>query len=115
MPEYIAKFDEVVKRCNVDEPETMTISRFRIGLRTDISVELLLREVRNLEHAYQIARDYERFKRGPNFSRPESTEITNPNPKPESSQADPGQPDPSPPMICNEDKDEHLKSNNACT
>ena len=31
--EYVAKFDEFVMRCNVDESESVTLSRFRAGLR----------------------------------------------------------------------------------
>ena len=31
--EYIVKFDEFVMRCNIDEYESMTLSRFRARLR----------------------------------------------------------------------------------
>ena len=58
--EYITKFNEVVKRCLVDEPETMTISRFQAGLREDIKHELFQWRIHYLEDAYQIARDFER-------------------------------------------------------
>ena len=55
--EYIAKFDEFVMRCNVDESESVTLSRFRAGLREEIQRELFMREVHDLEQAYQVARD----------------------------------------------------------
>ena len=58
--EYITKFHEVVERCLVDEPETMTISRFQAGLREDIKYELFQWRIHYLEDAYQIARDFER-------------------------------------------------------
>ena len=74
----------------MDESETVTLSRFRTGLREDIMRELFLREVNDLEHAYQIARGCERFQRGSIFHRPEPTKITTPNPKPGSSQTNPG-------------------------
>ena len=32
-------------RCNVDEPEPVTLSRFRVGLREEIQKELFMREV----------------------------------------------------------------------
>ena len=50
--EYIAKFSEFVMRCSVGEPEMVTISRFRSGLRLDLAIELSLRKVTSLEHAY---------------------------------------------------------------
>ena len=81
--EYITKFDEVVKRCLVDEPETLTVARFRAGLQIDLKRELVLREIFNLKHAYQIARNYEGFKRRPIISKPESIRITTPNLEPE--------------------------------
>ena len=62
---YIAKFDELAMRCSMVESEAVTLSRFRGGLREEIQRELFLREVHDLEQAYQIARDYERFHRGP--------------------------------------------------
>ena len=58
--EYITKFHEVIERCLVDEPETMTISRFQAGLREDIKHELFQWRIHYLEDAYQIARDFER-------------------------------------------------------
>ena len=50
--EYIAKFDEFVMGCNVDEPEPITLSRFRANLREEIEKELFMREVQDLEQAY---------------------------------------------------------------
>ena len=61
-------------------------------------------KIHHLEDAYQIARDYEEFLRGPIF--PESTKIPILSPKQEPSQTNPGQLDLSPPMTCDEDKDE---------
>ena len=61
MSEYIAKFDELAMQCNVVKSELVTLSRFRVGLREEIQRELFLREVHDLEQAYQIARDCERF------------------------------------------------------
>ena len=45
--EYIAKFDEFMTICDVDEPETVTIARFRGGLRAEIMYQLIWRKVDN--------------------------------------------------------------------
>ena len=94
------KFDEFVRICDVDEPKTETIARFRTGLRFDLAAKLSLRKVNDLEHAYQVAKECEG--ESPLF---ESMKIPTLNPDPKSSQTNPSQPDLSPPMICNEDKD----------
>ena len=54
--EYIEKFDEFLTQCSefIDESPTVTLSRFRSGLRDDLCRKLLARGVSNLEHAYQI-------------------------------------------------------------
>ena len=77
--EYIAKFDEFVMRCNVDESESVTLSRFRARLRKKIQKELFMREVEDLEQAYQIARDIERFHRRPMYHRPKAPRSSAPN------------------------------------
>ena len=53
--EYIDKFEEYLMRCNVNEDPSVTLSRFRAGLREDIQRELFMREVYSLEQAYQLA------------------------------------------------------------
>ena len=90
MSKYIREFDKFDRRCDIDEPETVTIARFRREWRSDIREELYLREVHYLVHASQIARDYERFPRRPVLPRPEPPMFTIPNPKPGSSQTSPG-------------------------
>ena len=60
-------------RCSVSEPEMVTLSRFRAGLNDEIKRELFLKEVHDLEHAYQIALDSERFQRKPVTYRTEPT------------------------------------------
>ena len=77
--EYIAKFDEFVMRCNVDESESVTLCRFRVGLREEIQKELFMKEVHDLELAYQIARDAKRFYRGPVFRRPKAPRTNTPS------------------------------------
>ena len=62
--DYIATFDEYLMRCDVSEAHEVTLSRFRAGLREDIKRELFLREVTDLDQAYQIALNAERFQRG---------------------------------------------------
>ena len=49
---YITKFDESMMRCNVDESESVILSRFKTGLREEIQKELFMREVHDLELAY---------------------------------------------------------------
>ena len=67
--DYIATFDEYLMRCDVSEAHEVTLSRFRAGLREDIKRELFLREITDLDQAYQIALNTERFQRGPMPSR----------------------------------------------
>ena len=74
--EYVTKFDEFVMRCNVVESEAATLSRFRSGLNEDIKGELFLREVHDLEQAYQVAMDYERFQRRSTFRKPEPSRFS---------------------------------------
>ena len=61
MIEYITKFDECAIRCCLDEPSSVTLYRFRAGLREDIQRELYLRRVTDLDQAYQVVENYERF------------------------------------------------------
>ena len=65
--EYVAKFDEFVMQCNVVESEAATLSRFRSGLNEDIKGELFLKKVHDLDQAYQVSMDYERFQRRDTF------------------------------------------------
>ena len=91
--EYIAKFDELAMRCGIDESESMILSRFRSGLHDDVKRELYMREVWDLEQAYQVARDFEQFNRNPKSQYPKSAPTypsrpfpAHPNPsRPESS------------------------------
>ena len=61
--EFISQFDECALRYGLDEPESVTLSRFRDVLRDDIKRELYLKGVDRLEDAYQTAENYERFQR----------------------------------------------------
>ena len=63
--EYIYKFDEFLSRCDLQEEESMILSRFRAGLKEDLQRELLLREVSILQHAYQMVQELDRFTRFP--------------------------------------------------
>ena len=54
-----------------------------------------MREVQDLDQAYQIARDAERFTRGPIFCRPEAPRTSAPSQPPRPSQMRPNQPNPS--------------------
>ena len=63
--EYIEKFDHYLLKCGVREDPAVTLSRFKNGLQHYIKRELFMREGNTLEHAYQIARDAEKFSRFP--------------------------------------------------
>ena len=52
--EYIAKFDEYMSRCDVMEDETLTLSRFKSGLREDLKRELILREIYTIQDAFEM-------------------------------------------------------------
>ena len=97
--EYIAKFDEFVMRCHLNEPEEATLSRFRTGLRDEIQRELYFREINDLEQAYQVARTAEQFSRGPMTVRPSAPpQRSGPGPN------YPSKPNPSPSIARPEDK-----------
>ena len=66
-------------RCNVDESESVTLSRFRARLREEIQRELFMRDVQDLELAYQVARNAKRFSRGPLYHKPEAPRASMPN------------------------------------
>jgi len=85
MAEYITKFDEYVMRCNTSKFESVTLSRFRAGLHEDIQRKFYFKEVNDLEQAYQVTRNCERFQRTPTYHRPEP--FRNPSRTPGSSQA----------------------------
>ena len=102
--EYIAKFDEYVMRCDVEESESVTLSRFRAGLREELQKELFMREVFDLEQAYQVARDAERFHRGPMYRRPEPPRISTPSQPSGPSQTRPHRSIPDTPLTRRDDR-----------
>ncbi|KAK4489657.1 hypothetical protein RD792_005469 [Penstemon davidsonii] len=59
--EYISKFEEFMLRCNVTEDASVTLSRFRTGLRLELQRELIPHDVDSLERAYQIVIELERY------------------------------------------------------
>ena len=61
--EYIAKFDEYMMRCDVDEDPAVVLSRFRMGLKFDLQRELMPHMVTSLEHAYQMVQELEHYVR----------------------------------------------------
>ncbi|XP_004301556.1 PREDICTED: uncharacterized protein LOC101305082 [Fragaria vesca subsp. vesca] len=59
--EYIDKFEEFMVRCNINEDPSVTLARFRTGLRPELQRELIPHEVYSLERAYQIVLELERY------------------------------------------------------
>ena len=59
--EYIARFDDLMIRCNLDEKPVATLTRFRAGLRPKYQRELVLQEVSTLEKAYRYTINMELF------------------------------------------------------
>ena len=59
--EYIARFDDLMIRCNVDEEPVATLARFRAGLRPEYQRELVLHEVSTLEKAYRYVINMELY------------------------------------------------------
>lgn len=57
--DYVTQFDELRMRSHIVEDEAMILSRFRQGLRDNLRLELVLRGVTTLDHAYSLVRDYE--------------------------------------------------------
>ena len=59
--DYIAKFDDLMIRCNMDEEPVATLARFRAGLRPEFQRELVLHEVLMLEKAYHYTINMELY------------------------------------------------------
>ena len=59
--EYIAKFDDLMIRCNVEEESVAMLARFRAGLWPEYQRELILREVTTLEKAYRYTSNMELY------------------------------------------------------
>ena len=59
--EYIARFDDLMIRCNLDEEPVATLARFRAGLRPEYQRELILQEVTTLEKAYRFTTNMELY------------------------------------------------------
>jgi len=83
--DYIAKFDEFMSRCDIQEDEGMTLSRFRAGLRGELQRELILREIYTIHDAYEMVQNYESFSsqkrfepnpRATTFQKPASSQTT---------------------------------------
>ena len=85
--EYIAKFDKYMSRCDVMENETLTLSRFRSGLREDLKRELILREIYTIQDAFEMVQNYDSLSTQPRHFEPNSRAST--FPKPVSSQTNP--------------------------
>ena len=59
--DYIAKFDDLMIRCNIDEEPMATLARFRAGLRPKFQCKLVLKEVSTLEKAYRYTINMELY------------------------------------------------------
>ena len=59
--EYVTEFDELLMACGLKEDPTLTLSRFRTGLREDIRRKIILRDIKTLEEAYQQSLDLDAF------------------------------------------------------
>ena len=59
--DYIARFDDLMIRCNIDEEPMATLARFRAGLRPEYQRELILQEVSTLEKAYRYTSNMELY------------------------------------------------------
>ena len=59
--EYIAQFDDLMIRCNLNEELVATLARFRAELRPEYQHELVLQEVSTLEKVYRYTINMELF------------------------------------------------------
>ena len=59
--EHIARFNDLMIRCNLDEEPVATLARFCAGLRPEYQCELVLHEVSTLEKAYRDTINMELF------------------------------------------------------
>ena len=59
--EYIARCDDLMIRCNIDEELVATLARFRARLRSEYRRELVLHEVTTLEKAYRYTTNMELY------------------------------------------------------
>ena len=59
--DYIARFDDLMIRCNIDKEPVATLARFRAGLSPEYQRELILQEITTLEKAYSFATNMELY------------------------------------------------------
>ena len=59
--DYIAQFDKLMIRCNIDEELEATLARFRAGHRLEYQRELILQEITTLEKANRFATNMELY------------------------------------------------------
>lgn len=57
--DYIERFKEYKRCCQIVEEEVIILNRFKKGLNPDLMKELIIRGVTSLDHAYELARNYE--------------------------------------------------------
>ena len=50
-----------MSRCDIREDESVTLSRFRAGLRDELKRELILREIYTIHDAYELVQNYDSF------------------------------------------------------
>lgn len=67
--DYLARFEELMLRCEIDEEPFITVSRFVNGLRVDIKREVTLYNPESLEEAYHKALEIEKYLRSPSLRR----------------------------------------------
>ena len=59
--EYVTEFDELMMACGLKEGTTLTLSKFRTRLREDTRREIILRDFKTREEAYQLSLDLDAF------------------------------------------------------
>ena len=74
--DYIAKFEEYMMRCDIQEDPLVTLSWFKTGLRADLQRELMTRPLTDLDEAYQVVQELEQYLKAPVVHRFESRDSS---------------------------------------
>ena len=68
-----------MSRCDIREDESVTLSRFRAGLREELKRELILRKIYTIHDAYELVQNYDSYNTQKRFE-PNSKATTFPKP-----------------------------------
>lgn len=77
--DYTTHFDEFMWRCDITKDPSVTLSRFKLGLRLKFQKQLTPQNVTDLEEAYRLVQELEHYLRP---QAPHVFDLRQPDPQP---------------------------------